>query len=75
MDLFEVTLGVDRAARDTGERMALTVVGEDTISAAIRAEGIADRLVRDRRVEYTHAMRVHQITGPLEAAAAFPVAA
>jgi len=61
MGLFEVLLGVDRAARDTGRRITMRVMGRDSLSAAIQAEQAADQTLDDPQVEYTHAMRVKPI--------------
>ena len=58
MNYYEVTLGVDRAARDTGRRMTVRVSGRDAVMAAIRAEQMADACLKDPGVEYTHAMTV-----------------
>ena len=57
MHLYEILLGVDRAARDSGRRMTMTVCERDPLSAAIAAEGMADRELRSP-VEYSHAMQV-----------------
>ena len=74
MGLFEVCLGIDRAARDTGVRMLMTVMGEDRLSAAIKAEELADRSLSNP-VDYTHAMSVTQLRRPIDVALALPVAA
>ena len=55
---YEVLLGVDRAARDTGRRITMHVRESDPLKAAIRAEQIADEGLPHPDVEYTHAMRV-----------------
>lgn len=60
---YEVLLGVDRAARDTGRRIRLVVRESDELSAAIKAEKLADRRLDDP-VEYTHAMRVRSLSQP-----------
>lgn len=61
MGLYEVLLGVDRAARDTGNRMTMQVRETDPLSAAIKAERKADAKLNDPRTMYTHAMRVRAI--------------
>ena len=55
---YEVLLGIDHAARDTKRRMRVKVEARDRLEAAIVAERIGDRFVREPVVEYTHAMRV-----------------
>lgn len=76
MGLYTVTLGVDRAAKDTHRRMTLTVPAQDRLSAAIAAEHIGDSMVHDPAVEYTHAVSVKPAPQPKPqpAAAAMPVA-
>ena len=74
MGLYTVTLGIDRAAKDTRRRMTLTVPAQDRLSAAIAAEHIGDSMVRDPSVEYTHAVSVEPAPHP-KPAAAMPVAA
>ena len=71
MGIYEVLLGVDRAARDTGRRVAMQVREADPLSAAIMAEELADKKLADPGIEYTHAMRVRPIieTTPVPAAA------
>ena len=54
---YEVLLGIDRAARDTGRRMSICVIGSDPLSAAIAAEKLADATL-ETSTEYTHAMKV-----------------
>ena len=71
--LYRVELGIDRAARDTHQRLTLTVPAEDRLSAAIAAERIADGMVRDPQVEYTHALSVKPMPGP-KPAASMPIA-
>ncbi len=56
--LYEVLLGIDRAARDTKRRMRVKVVASDRLEAAIAAEKIGDACVREPAVEYSHAMKV-----------------
>lgn len=73
MGIYEVTLGVDRAAKDTHRRMTLKVPADDRLSAAIAAERIGDGMVRDPQVEYTHALSVKPMPGP-KPAASMPVA-
>lgn len=70
--LYEVLLGIDRAARDTGERMTMCVRENDALSAALTAEKLADRELEDPATMYTHAMRVRPVERP--AAAAMPLA-
>ena len=73
MSIYEVTLGVDRAAKDTRRRRTLKVPADDRLSAAIAAERIGDGMVRDPSVEYTHALSVKPLPGP-KPAASMPVA-
>ena len=68
--IYEVLLGVDRAAEDTGQRLRMTVRESDPLSAALKAEAMADPLLPDSRTMYTHAMRVRALTGPTPAAPA-----
>jgi len=63
MTAFNVLLGIDHAARDSGRRLNMRVLDEDPLSAAIQAEGIADQALLDP-VEYTHAIRVTPISVP-----------
>jgi hypothetical protein len=74
MNIYEVRLGIDRAAVDTRRRVTLRVKAADPLSAAIEAERIADMRVREPRVEYTHAMAVRPllqvVCGQQQAAAA-----
>ncbi len=69
MKTYEVLLGVDRAARDTGRRMTVRVEEQDAVSAAIKAERTADACLKDPGIEYTHAMRVMPVIQPAPAAA------
>jgi hypothetical protein len=71
MGIYEVLLGVDRAARDTGRRVAMQVREADPLSAAIMAEELADKKLANPGIEYTHAMRVRPLmeTTPVPAAA------
>ena len=69
MSLYRVILGVDRAAKDTGRRITMVVRERDTLSAAIRAEDLADAKLDDPSVEYTHAMRVKPVIRPTAVAA------
>jgi hypothetical protein len=64
MNTYEVTLGVDRAARDTGRRLTVRVNGVDPVAAAIKAEAAADASLKDPGVEYTHAMDVTPVMHP-----------
>ena len=70
---YEVVLGVDRGARDTGRRIKMQVRESDAVSAAIAAERIADRRLPHPDIEYTHAMRVRPVSRPVPAAAAMPL--
>jgi hypothetical protein len=45
-------------------------MGRDPLSAAIRAEAVADRELEDPRTMYTHAMRVTPILAPAAVAVA-----
>jgi hypothetical protein len=71
MGIYEVLLGIDRAARDTGRRVAMQVREADPLSAAIMAEELADKKLANPGIEYTHAMRVRPLmeTTPVPAAA------
>ena len=75
MGLFQVTLGIDYAARDTGRRMCMCVRESDSLSAAIRAEKLADKQLARPGLEYTHAINVRAVTGPAPATMALPIAA
>jgi hypothetical protein len=68
---YEILLGVDRAARDTGQRIRMRVRESDPLKAAIRAEQIADRGFKDPATMYTHAMQVRAVR-PLPAVVALP---
>ena len=59
--LFEITLGVDYAARDTGRRIMMCVRESDPLSAAIMAEQIADKQLKNPATMYTHAMEVRPV--------------
>ena len=72
--VFRVTLGVDYAAHDTGRRITMCVRESDRLSAAIKAEDLADRSLKRPGVEYTHAMSAVPVGRPTPAAA-LPVAA
>lgn len=77
MNYYEVRLGVDRAARDTGRRITVMVSENDPVQAAIKAESMADACLKDPGVEYTHAMSVMPVIQPVPVAGAMalPVAA
>ena len=75
MGYYEVVLGIDRAARDTGRRLHMRVRGQNALDAGIAAERIADSKLDDPMSEYSHAMRVRPVMGQIPAAAALPVAA
>ena len=66
--LFNITLGVDYAARDTGRRITMQVRESDPLSAAIMAEEIADKQLEDPRTMYTHAMCVRPVVRAVPAA-------
>ena len=66
---YEVLLGIDRAARETGRRMTLRVCESDPLQAAIAAERKADKRLAHPDVEYTHAMRVSPVVRPRPTAA------
>jgi len=70
MGFYEVLLGIDRAAADTGRRLTMLVRERDPLSAAIEAERLADRELNDPGVEYTHAMKVTPVIQPAIALAA-----
>ena len=57
MHLYEVLLGIDRVAEDSGQRMTLRVREADPLSAAIAAEALADKKL-SAPLEYSHAMGV-----------------
>ena len=61
MGIYEVLLGIDRAARDTHRRITMQVRECDPLSAAIKAEEMADKGLEHPGIEYTHAMRVRPI--------------
>jgi hypothetical protein len=61
MGIYEVLLGIDRAAKDTHRRVTMQVREADPLSAAIRAEALADKHLRNPGIEYTHAMHVRPI--------------
>jgi len=75
MRLYEVLLGIDRAARDTRRRMKVRVLATDRLSAAIAAEKVGDLQVRESNAEYTHAMQVRPVHPPHRPAAAMALAA
>ena len=56
MTMFSVFLGIDRAARDTGRRVRMTVAAPDRLSAAIEAEAMVDLSLSEPDVMYSHAM-------------------
>jgi hypothetical protein len=74
MMLFDCLCGIDRAARDTGRRVRVTVMGENRLDAGIRAERLIDQGLRNP-VEYSHAMEVEPRVRPLDVVAALPIAA
>ena len=70
MGMFDVLLGVDKAARDTGRRLKYRVLARDRFSAAMVAEGMVDRTLKDPGIEYSHAMRVTRVDQPAATAMA-----
>jgi len=74
MNLYEVLLGIDRAAQDTKRRVAMQVREADPLSAAIAAEELVDGTLTDP-VEYSHAMSVRPVRRPAPAVNALPLAA
>ena len=74
MGAFEVVLEVVRGARSTGKRLTMTVLGQDRLSAALTAEGNADRLLPDPNTMYSHALSVTALR-PRTANAGLPLAA
>ena len=71
---YEVLLGVDKAARDTGRRMRLVVKESGPLEAALKAERLADRKLAYPDIEYTHAMSVQPVIQPIPVATAMPLA-
>ena len=69
MGIYEIILGVDRAAKDTGRRIRMQVRECDPLSAAIVAEELADKELENPSIEYTHAMRVRPIMETMPAPA------
>ena len=61
---YDVLLGIDHAARDTGRRIMMQVCERDPVRAAIKAERMADKRLSDPEVEYTQAMRVTPVMSP-----------
>ena len=74
METYEVLLGIDRAARDSGRRITMQVRESDPLSAAIMAEELADGVLTDP-VEYSHAMQVRPVRRRTPGAPALPLAA
>lgn len=76
METYEVTLGIDRAAKDTKRRITMCVREGDPLSAAIAAEEEVDDGLSDP-VEYSHAIRVKPVPEnyPLAKAQPLPLAA
>lgn len=60
MKAYEVVLGIDRVARDTMQRMTVSVLATDRLSAALQAEAAADKVV-DPDFEYTRTLDVREI--------------
>ncbi len=71
---YEVILGVDRAALDTGRRMTMVVKENDPLSAAIKAEQLADRRLEDPATMYCHALSVTPVARPAAVAISLPQA-
>jgi hypothetical protein len=72
MGLYEVVLGIDRAARDTGRRIVMEIFGADPLSAAESAEALGDSALEDPKTMYCRAVSVvarNQTPGALAAAA------
>lgn len=69
---YEVLLGVDRAARDTGRRIRMEVRERDPLSAAIAAEKLADQSLDDPSTMYTHSIGVWPVEQPEPVALTFP---
>jgi len=61
MGIYDVVLGVDRAARDTGRRITMRVRERNPLAAAIAAEELVDSVLQDP-VEYTHTMQATPAT-------------
>jgi hypothetical protein len=61
MGLYDVLLGIDRAARDTHRRIHVHVLARDRLSAAIEAEKIGDSQVREPGVEHTWTVSVRKL--------------
>ena len=69
MQFYDVLLGIDRAAKDTGGRIRMVVRENDRLSAALKAEAIADKQLEDPATMYTHAVKVTPAIHPVPAAA------
>ena len=69
MSLYELVLGIDRAARDTGRRVIMHVFGSDPLAAAIQGEALVDTTLKDP-VEYSHCMSATRIRSETAALAA-----
>jgi len=70
MGIYDVLLGVDKAARDTGRRLKYRVLAKDRYNAAMAAEAMADRTLKDPGIEYCHAMKVTPVNQPAATALA-----
>ncbi len=75
MGYYDVLLGIDRAARDTGRRMRVRVPGRNALDAELKAERLVDGRLGDPMTEYSHAMRVTPVTIPAPMPIALPAAA
>jgi len=74
MGIYEVLLGIDIAAKDSGRRVTMRVCEADPLSAAIAAEELVDGTLTNP-VEYSHAMRVKPVSKIMPApVAAMPLA-
>ena len=72
--LYEVELGIDRAAQDTHKRIFMQVKESDPLSAAIEAEKLADKGLEDPAIMYTHAIHVSEVKRALPSVATMPLA-
>ena len=50
---YDVILGIDHAARDTGRRIAMRVCESDPLQAALKAERLADKRLTHTRMSNT----------------------
>jgi len=61
---FDVVLEIIRGAEATGETLEMKVLATDRLSAALTAEANADRVVREPKTMYSHALSVTPINTP-----------